>query len=339
MFGTYQVDVRRFGFPSSSYADVHVEAQVVTRLDPVLTPFPDPGSISGTVTLEGVPVEGLDVCAYRQEDLFSEVYCPFVSVATDHDGRYQMTGLPAGEYWVRFDGDLSNYDTEWFDDAQTDLDATTITITDGDVFTGIDADLVNPFPDRALPDELVNALDLPSSSLVSATTDAHPDSLALGAAPMGSLPTSGSSYLIMSTGRAGEVLGGTPSETLSTDLEPSPHGVILAGGDVYPGDLTQVTLRTRPPADAACLAFDLQFLSETRTRSTATSSPPSSIAPTSGRAASSRSPPRTTSPSTIWGTSSRSGLRASDRSPGRGWTAGLGRCGPRPRSSSMRVAI
>ena len=221
-----------------------------------------PGSISGTVTLEGVPVEGLDVCAYRGEDVFSEGYCPTVSVPTGPDGRYQVTGLSAGEYFVRFDGDLSNYDTEWFDDAQTDLEATRITITDGDVVTGIDADLVNPFPDRAVPDDLVNALDLPSSSLVSATTNAHPDSLALGAAPMGSLPTSGSNYLIMSTGRAGEVLGGTPSERLSTDLEPSPHGVILAGGDLRPGDLTQVTLRTRPPSDAACLAFDIQFLSE-----------------------------------------------------------------------------
>ncbi|WP_157983830.1 choice-of-anchor L domain-containing protein [Nesterenkonia muleiensis] len=59
----------------------------------------------------------------------------------------------------------------------------------------------------------------------------------------------------MSTGIAGEVIGGEPEDFLSTELDGAPTG---ADGN----DLTAVTLLLDPPEAAQCLAFDFQFLSE-----------------------------------------------------------------------------
>lgn len=67
-------------------------------------------------------------------------------------------------------------------------------------------------------------------------------------------PREGESYLVLSTGDAARVLGGTRSELLSTVL-----GNRL-GADR--NDLTQVTLELVPPPAARCLAFDFLFLSE-----------------------------------------------------------------------------
>lgn len=69
-----------------------------------------------------------------------------------------------------------------------------------------------------------------------------------------SFPREGESYLVLATGDASRVLGGTREEFLSTAL----GNRMGADGN----DLTQVTLELRPPSTARCVAFDFLFLSE-----------------------------------------------------------------------------
>lgn len=103
--------------------------------------------------------------------------------------------------------------------------------------------------------QISQALDLQGLSAEDVTKNAHPEAMAIGRTPFGNFPTAGSEYLILSTGRAGDVLGGDSDDFLSTELDGAPTG---ADGN----DLNSVTLILDPPAAAKCLAFDFQFLSE-----------------------------------------------------------------------------
>ncbi|MDR1513912.1 MAG: PKD domain-containing protein [Propionibacteriaceae bacterium] len=100
-----------------------------------------------------------------------------------------------------------------------------------------------------------DAIGVPTADLVGVTVDAHPDAIVIAATAYGSFPRGGADYLILSTGVAGDVIGGTPGEVLSTGLSGAPTGV-------DGGDMTRVSFELRPPVGVGCLAFDFEFLSE-----------------------------------------------------------------------------
>lgn len=78
-------------------------------------------TVSGTVSDEVTDlwIAGVDVCFQPQPEAF-ETECD----ETDATGHYEVPGLPAGGYYVRFSADRNNlkYITEFFDDAQGFLD-------------------------------------------------------------------------------------------------------------------------------------------------------------------------------------------------------------------------
>ncbi len=71
---------------------------------------------------------------------------------------------------------------------------------------------------------------------------------------VGSFPTQGSSYFVMSSGDTASALTANTSPSTSTEL----NGLTHARGQ----DLVQATFTLRPPAGASCLAVDFAFYSE-----------------------------------------------------------------------------
>ena len=115
--------------------DVEVRAgEVTTGISGMLGQAP-PGGISGQVTDgDGAPLAGIAVRAYDDRlELAAET-------ATAADGRYDLTELSRGTYYVEFDDPAGAYPGEaWNDVAGLEL-ATPIAIEDA-VVTGIDAAL------------------------------------------------------------------------------------------------------------------------------------------------------------------------------------------------------
>lgn len=91
------------------------------------------GSISGMVETDadGSPIEGIWVIA---EDAGKTVG----SVQSQSDGSYIITALPTGSYLVRVDTTGTDFVREYFDDAMTPDDATSVDVTAGSETTDID---------------------------------------------------------------------------------------------------------------------------------------------------------------------------------------------------------
>lgn len=98
------------------------------------------GSISGTVTGEDGPLEGVDVVVTDAEDGGW-----MGAVRTDAAGQYSIGTLRTGDYVVRFDtgsynrGNHTSFLTEYYDDAGEWDDATPVAVTHGTETPGIDA--------------------------------------------------------------------------------------------------------------------------------------------------------------------------------------------------------
>lgn len=93
---------------------------------------------TGTVrNIDGDPVSGVFVEATRVAD-----GAAFVAV-TDETGAYALRGMPTGDYTVRFDphGSPMSLLGEWWDDATDAASASVVSVTGGEVTSGIDAEL------------------------------------------------------------------------------------------------------------------------------------------------------------------------------------------------------
>lgn len=95
------------------------------------------GIVTGVVTdADGEPVEGVTV------EVHSDV-SGIITAATDGAGVYRIGGLRTGSAKIRFMTETASSEVagEWWNDAQSAQDATPIEITQGEVVSGIDAQL------------------------------------------------------------------------------------------------------------------------------------------------------------------------------------------------------
>jgi hypothetical protein len=113
--------------------------ELVTAVDFLL----DPGAtIQGTVTdAGGNPIDGICVTALNDGEA-SDGYG-----STDEEGNYAVSGLPAGTYRVQFLPCADEpYVAEYWDDAAAFEDADPVTLTSGQIRTGVDATLAAVAP-------------------------------------------------------------------------------------------------------------------------------------------------------------------------------------------------
>lgn len=105
----------------------------------------------------------------------------------------------------------------------------------------------------ASTEDTIEALDAdPGRTTVS--FNASSSAVGLLESPVGVMPVTGDSAVVLSTGYAADVYAGG-SGSASTSLSDAPRGVTG-------NDLTQMALSVRPPAGARCVGVDAIFLSE-----------------------------------------------------------------------------
>ncbi len=120
-------------------------------------------------------------------------------------------------------------------------------------------DIVIPNPNLLPPTaaQVTAAIDLPPGQVDSVDFGTSDDAgIDIFGVSIGSFPTDGADYLVLSTGAASSVQ--LPNDSPSTST-------ILSGLDTpfnNPQDMVQLTLVLDPPAWATCLAFDFAFYSE-----------------------------------------------------------------------------
>lgn len=125
------------------YADESTEAQAdpltlttgehKTGVNATLRPD---ATISGTVTGGvGEAVAGVTVVAQSPVSGASE------SAVTGADGGYTIERLPAGEYTVRFEPSSLPFAERWYDEKESEAEATRLTLSAGEVKAGVDANL------------------------------------------------------------------------------------------------------------------------------------------------------------------------------------------------------
>ncbi|WP_345802642.1 hypothetical protein AAIB33_06000 [Microbacterium sp. AZCO] len=105
-------------------------------------------------------------------------------------------------------------------------------------------------------DGLLEAMDADATTTI--TGRFAPEAVTVGSALIDGFPTAGSSYVVLSTGRAGDALRTLPPGTggaISTGLETAPQGV---GG----WDMSTITVSFDPPGASTCLALDYAFATE-----------------------------------------------------------------------------
>jgi len=92
------------------------------------------GAISGTVTGPGGPAVGARVSAYD-----SATGASGGPVTADAAGSYVISGLPAGQYVVSFDGATTGFVSEYYNNRLQPQDADRVTVTAGATTSGINA--------------------------------------------------------------------------------------------------------------------------------------------------------------------------------------------------------
>lgn len=93
----------------------------------------------------GVP--GAAVTGYVKQD---GVWIEFQSVVADTDGRYDLGGLPGGDYTLGFHDPATGV-TEYWNDAAALTGAATIQLRSSGSSTGLDAELATPLPPVTTP--------------------------------------------------------------------------------------------------------------------------------------------------------------------------------------------
>ncbi|MBI1296257.1 hypothetical protein GC175_14980 [bacterium] len=140
-FNSYNWDEARNIYVSQDTTGISVTVgQTTDGVDAALTPG---GTIRGVVTApSGSPLKDVDVTLYRYNQE-TQQWWYFDDVDTEDDGSYQMMGLPAGSYRVRF-VDYSNdvYMMHFYGNATTLESATDVSVQAGQIADNINAQLM-----------------------------------------------------------------------------------------------------------------------------------------------------------------------------------------------------
>jgi Carboxypeptidase regulatory-like domain len=96
------------------------------------------GSISGTVVVAsgGAPLEGIEVCAFKQGEAFVRT-----CAITDSAGAYTISGLAPESYVVEFNGNELSYATQYYDGKPRYREAEGVVVESEATTPGIDAEL------------------------------------------------------------------------------------------------------------------------------------------------------------------------------------------------------
>ena len=138
------------------------------------------GAVTGTT---GSGIAGAEVTAYV---VHNGTRTPFVTVATDADGRYDVDGLPGGTYTLGFRDPVTEVSEYWNDKAAL-TEADTLVVQNAGSTTGLDARLATPVPDPTPtpvtePTVTPATPSAPPSAAPSATSSAVPAPTAAPAA-------------------------------------------------------------------------------------------------------------------------------------------------------------
>ncbi|MBF0226736.1 MAG: carboxypeptidase regulatory-like domain-containing protein [Desulfobacterales bacterium] len=129
-------------FDTANLVNVHyglTTSNINTSLEPSTTPPPpQKGRISGTITdLNGIPVTDYSVYVYVYNN--SGSYRGSSSVY--NEGKYTVSNLDAGTYYVEFNVYSSKYINEWYNDKDSRTNADLITVKEGVITPNINASL------------------------------------------------------------------------------------------------------------------------------------------------------------------------------------------------------
>lgn len=107
------------------------------------------GSVSGTVTDVATeePIEGVEVCAHPADALENEEELEYEGdncELTDLQGEYSVANLENDEYVVEFWGFPVGYESEFYDDKGSFVEADPVSV-DNDNVPGVDAELESEF--------------------------------------------------------------------------------------------------------------------------------------------------------------------------------------------------
>lgn len=151
--GTYYVQAHADGYFTQYYDGVSIfdQATPVTIADGEETSdinfaMNRGGTISGTIVdAQGDPIYGANIQAYTQGGRGQDYEYWYGWASSDQDGNYTISGLNSGDYIVSasYYGHYFSV-TEWYDDAQTESDATPVPVILGQGTDGIDFTIDTP---------------------------------------------------------------------------------------------------------------------------------------------------------------------------------------------------
>lgn len=122
--------------PSTADPVTVVAGNTTSDINVTLTATEPRGGISGTIKNGGgIGISGVTVLAYNATTGVT------AGNATSSNGAYAITGLPSGNYKIRFSANSTGYVSQYFDSKNTFTSGTSVLVTAGNTTIGIDVTL------------------------------------------------------------------------------------------------------------------------------------------------------------------------------------------------------
>jgi hypothetical protein len=127
------------GTSFESAAAVVLEAgETATGIDIIVGETNFDGVITGLVTADGSPKEGVEVGLFQYYPYSSMPDMPFVFIKTDNQGRYRFEGLAAGSYRVGVRDPAGSYAITFYTNSEDPLNSEFVVLPENATLSGID---------------------------------------------------------------------------------------------------------------------------------------------------------------------------------------------------------